>query len=143
MAVLGKHLIVHKHQLALANGGRGLLAGGILWLFFQAQLAHADANGAGCHQHHLLAAVHDIAEHPHQALHLADVGAAARVRQRGGAYLDHDAAFAVRHVFLLLMSGEAVEARKDGTPFPYRFPRPQAALPYSFPIASLTLPPSS
>ena len=52
VAILGEHLVVHEHELALAHRGRRLLPGGVLRTLGQSQLPYAHADGAGSVQLH-------------------------------------------------------------------------------------------
>jgi len=55
--IFAEEFIVGKHQLALADGGKRLLFGGVVRALRQSELAHAHANGAGRNEHDATAAV--------------------------------------------------------------------------------------
>ena len=57
VAILGKLLVVCIHQLALADGGGGLLAADVPGAFLQPQVAGPHADGAGGDQHDFPAGV--------------------------------------------------------------------------------------
>lgn len=57
LMIFAEEFIVGKHQLALADGGKRLLFGGVVRALRQSELAHAHANGAGRNEHDATAAV--------------------------------------------------------------------------------------
>ena len=60
--IFAEEFIVGKHQLALADGGKRLLFGGVVRALRQSELAHAHANGAGRNEHDATAAVLQVAQ---------------------------------------------------------------------------------
>lgn len=57
LMIFAEEFIVGKHQLALADGGKRLLFGGVVRALRQSELAHAHAMAPGRNEHDATAAV--------------------------------------------------------------------------------------
>ena len=96
VAVEGEELIVEPHELALTDGGHGLLlgdgggSGG-------SHLGHACRDRARGDQHDLLARVLEVGQDPHQRPDAADIQCPRGVGQGGGTHLHHDTAAVFQH----------------------------------------------
>ena len=90
MIVLREELIVKIHQLALADGGRGLLARHIRRTAGQIELADAHADRAGRDENDLVTCIFQVAEHFAQPLHALNVQPPGRMRECGSADFNND-----------------------------------------------------
>ena len=71
--IFAEEFIVGKHQLALADGGKRLLFGGVVRALRQSEFAHAHANSAGRNEHDATAAVLQVAQRAAELINAAQV----------------------------------------------------------------------
>ena len=90
-AIFQKHLVVNVHQLALPDSRRRLLDRQLLRSLRQAELCRADRHRTRGYEHHLEAAVLQVADRAYQTLDTADIRLAVVISQRRGADLDDNA----------------------------------------------------